>query len=78
MTETKSESKILIDVKNVCSLLDVSTTTLWRLRHDPTFPKGIKLTASPILWQEGGYDEVKQWCDNLKGETLTNYATQDQ
>ncbi len=75
MTETKSESKILIDVKNVCSLLDVSTTTLWRLRHDPAFPKGIKLTAKKTVFR---YDEVKQWCDNLKGETLTNYATQDQ
>jgi len=56
-------------------LLDVSTTTLWRLRHDPAFPKGIKLTAKKTVFR---YDEVKQWCDNLKGETLTNYATQDQ
>lgn len=75
MTETQTENNILIDVKKVRSMLDVSTTTLWRLRHDPAFPKGIKLTAKKTVFR---YNEIKQWCDNLKGETLTDYATQDQ
>lgn len=43
-------------------LLGLSNTTIWELsRHDPDFPKPVKLTSQCTAWRA---DEVQAWMES--------------
>lgn len=45
-------------------LLGLGSTTIWELsRHDPDFPKPVKLTSQCTAWRA---DEVQAWIDTRK------------
>lgn len=69
MTNTKNSvtvtpvEKFFINSREVCAMLGVSITTLWRLRHENAdFPKAVMLTAKKPVWKLA---EVKRWCEGL-------------
>lgn len=68
--KTINETTIFLTPNDVCSMLAISITTLWRLRHEEnsTFPKSIRLTGKKVVFR---YNEIKQWCDNQKYEAET-------
>lgn len=48
----------------MCELLGLGKTTIWELsRHDPDFPKPVKLTSQCTAWRA---DEVQAWIDTRK------------
>lgn len=52
----------LIRVADVCELLGVSRTTIYRLRSEEAFPEPIKLGARAIRWR---IDAIEAWRDAL-------------
>ena len=46
----------------MCELLGLSKTTVWELsRHDPDFPKPVKLTSQCTAWSVA---EVQRWIES--------------
>lgn len=53
-------------------LLGLSNTTIWELsRHDPDFPKPVKLTSQCTAWRA---DEVQAWINSRPRATLRGGA----
>ena len=49
-------------IKKMCDLLGLGKTTIWELsRHDPDFPKPVKLTSQCTAWR---VDEVQAWINS--------------
>lgn len=63
MTENRELNQLLVNIKQACKMLNLSSTTLYRLvKNDPNFPKLIKLTAKKNVFK---YSELKAWTDRL-------------
>lgn len=52
--------------KELCRLLDVSRTTLWRLRKEEGFPKPVHLVGKVWRWKEA---EVLAWIEQRRDQT---------
>lgn len=49
-------------INKMCELLGLGKTTIWGLsRHDPDFPKPVKLTSQCTAWR---VDEVQAWMES--------------
>ena len=49
-------------ITKMCELLGLSKTTIWTLsKHDPDFPKPVKLTSQCTGWRA---DEVQAWIES--------------
>ena len=49
-------------LNKMCELLGLGKTTIWDLsRHDPEFPKPVKLTSQCTAWRA---DEVQAWINS--------------
>lgn len=49
-------------LNKMCELLGLGKTTIWDLsRHDPDFPKPVKLTSQCTAWRA---DEVQAWMES--------------
>lgn len=57
MEPEKNKIKLL-NTRQVCALLSISRTTLWRYSKDGTFPSPIILTKQRIAWRE---DQLNDW-----------------
>ena len=53
----------IIRKKELCEILDVSETTLWRLEKKGSFPKRRQLSIRNVGWL---LSEVNQWMNELK------------
>ncbi|PDT55152.1 transcriptional regulator [Sinorhizobium sp. NG07B] len=54
---TFAETNGFYTVKDVCRLLAVSRTTLWRMRKDGSFPEPIPMYGRMIRWPKPQVDE---------------------
>lgn len=48
---------LLLDTKDVCAILRISRTTLWRMEHDEGFPKPITFGRRMKRWKEADIEE---------------------
>lgn len=55
----------LLDAREVCRLLGISRTTLWRLRERRDFPIPIQLSIRRIAWRR---DAIDAWLEARDGE----------
>lgn len=62
---------VLLNCESVCSILNVSPTTLWRMRREGVFPNPIKIPGfSSQGWLES---TVEKWIsDNLNPQHKEN------
>lgn len=59
-------------LNKMCELLGLGKTTIWDLsRHDPDFPKPVKLTSQCTAWRA---DEVQAWINSRPRATLRGGA----
>lgn len=64
---------LLVTAKQVCKMLDISNTTLWRLTHnDPNFPKKIAITAKKHVFK---YADLCKWAEGLNVDASKNAIT---
>lgn len=69
----KEKNFVLVTPKQVCVLLGISNTTLWRLtRNDDRFPRGIKITNRKTLFR---YSDLITWANSLNAEEPRNAVT---
>ena len=53
-----------LKASKVCSVLDISKTTLWRLiKEDPSFPKPIHLINAVKVWE---LSDLISWLESRK------------
>lgn len=59
-------------LNKMCELLGLGKTTIWELsRHDPDFPKPVKLTSQCTAWR---VDEVQAWINSRPRAALRGGA----
>lgn len=59
-------------LNKMCELLGLGKTTIWDLsRHDPEFPKPVKLTSQCTAWR---VDEVQAWINSRPRAALRGGA----
>lgn len=59
-------------LNKMCELLGLGKTTIWDLsRHDPEFPKPVKLTSQCTAWRA---DEVQAWINSRPRAALRGGA----
>lgn len=59
-------------LNKMCELLGLGKTTIWDLsRHDPDFPKPVKLTSQCTAWR---VDEVQAWINSRPRAALRGGA----
>lgn len=69
----KEKNFVLVTPKQVCVLLGISNTTLWRLtRNDDHFPRGIKITNRKTLFR---YSDLITWANSLDSSLCKNVTT---
>jgi len=56
-TLEQKKKLILVDTSGGCKKFKCSRTTWWKMRKNPKFPKGRKITDGKELWQDGQLDE---------------------
>ena len=77
-TSTESQNNasvtpLFVTAKQVCKMLDISNTTLWRLIHnDPNFPKKIAITAKKHVFK---YSDLCKWAEGLNADASKNAIT---
>lgn len=51
----------LLRTKDVLDILNISTTSLWRLKKNPLFPRQLKLGNNIVAWIDSDiYDFINQ------------------
>ncbi len=56
--EAGSEPALVLRPRELCSLLGVSETSLWRWRQAGRFPRAIRLGPGSIAWRRG---DIEKW-----------------
>ena len=72
--ETNKHSRTNLAVrKQICDLLNISRTTLWRIeRLDPSFPRPINLHISKAQWH---VEEVIAWAKSTRSPIHEEYES---
>lgn len=66
--------KRLLTLKQTASILGVSVTTIYRLlKHDPNFPKALRLTRKKTVFRS---EDLNAWVQSLKSFGI-NSKTRD-
>lgn len=55
-----ASDEALLDTREICRLLGISRTTLWRLRQRRDFPSPIRLSTRRIAWRR---DAIDAWLE---------------
>ena len=58
MKNRNTNSARIIDMVEVRSRTNLSTTTIWRLRNDGNFPDPVRISANRVGWIEA---EIDSW-----------------
>ncbi len=62
-----ASDEALLDTREICRLLGISRTTLWRLRQRRDFPSPIRLSTCRIAWRR---DAIDAWLEARDGAGL--------
>lgn len=63
MEDKKEKEKKYLKLNDIADLIGVSRTTVWKIRQDPTFPVGKKISKQVHVWPR---ESVENWLEDKK------------
>jgi predicted DNA-binding transcriptional regulator AlpA len=55
-----ADSRVYVTAEEVADLLRISTSQVYRLRHDPGFPPTVTVASRAVRWK---WSDIVEWAD---------------
>lgn len=66
---TQQNEALFYRAKDICELMQVSRSTVYRLTRDGILPQPLKLTARMVVWKKS---DIEQWAEQIRHAASLN------